>query len=91
MLLAVLFEFPLLERPFRLTALELLLPVPQVADYHPSPPSISMSAPAAAPALPQFTGAITSIANGPAAALASVALITVRECKPNPTPGPNQT
>ena len=28
-LLAVLFEFPLLERPFRLTALELLLPIPQ--------------------------------------------------------------
>ena len=28
-LLAVVFEFPLLERPFRLTALELLLPVPQ--------------------------------------------------------------
>ena len=51
-LLAVLFEFPLLERPFRLTALELLLPIPQ------------------------FTGAITRIANTPVAAVASVALIT---------------
>ena len=51
-LLAVLFEFPLLERPFRLTALELLLPIPQ------------------------FTGAITRIANTPVAAIASVALIT---------------
>lgn len=50
--LAVLFEFPLLERPFRLTALELLLP------------------------LPQFTGAITSVANSPIAAIGSVALIT---------------
>ena len=51
-LLAVLFEFPLLERPFRLTALELLLP------------------------LPQFTGAITAVANTPIAAIGSVALIT---------------
>ena len=51
-LLAVLFEFPLLERPFRLTALELLLPIPQ------------------------FTGAITRIANTPVAAIASVALIS---------------
>mmetsp|Transcript_7942 Transcript_7942/g.20767 ORF Transcript_7942/g.20767 Transcript_7942/m.20767 type:complete len:328 (-) Transcript_7942:2122-3105(-) len=51
-LLAVLFEFPLLERPFRLTALELLLPIPQ------------------------FTGAITKIANGPIAAIASVTLIS---------------
>ena len=51
-LLAVIFEFPLLERPFRLTALELLLP------------------------LPQFTGAITSVANSPVAAIGSVALIT---------------
>ena len=51
-LLAVLFEFPLLERPFRLTALELLLPIPQ------------------------FTGAITRIANGPTAAIASVGLIS---------------
>ena len=50
-LLAVIFEFPLLERPFRLTALELLLPVPQ------------------------DTGAITRIANGPAAAVLSVSLI----------------
>ena len=49
---AVLFEFPLLERPFRLTALELLLPIPQ------------------------FTGAISKIANGPLAAITSVALIT---------------
>ena len=48
----MLFEFPLLERPFRLTALELLLPIPQ------------------------FTGAITRIANTPVAAVASVALIT---------------
>ena len=52
MLLAVLFEFPLLERPFRLTALELLLPIPQ------------------------FTGAITRIANTPVVAVASVALIS---------------
>ena len=51
-LLAVLFEFPLLERPFRLTALELLLPIPQ------------------------FTGAITRIANGPVAAIASVGFIS---------------
>ena len=51
-MLTVLFEFPLLERPFRLTALELLLPIPQ------------------------FTGAITQVANGPTAAVASVALIS---------------
>ena len=49
--LAVLFEFPLLYRPFRLTALELLLP------------------------LPQITGAITTVAKSPIAAIGSVALI----------------